>query len=101
MDLPDVTTVLGDPTPINAESVDRLRRLAMPTGEMIPRKRRKSLYSRGDRLIVQSVENLLYGRELVFDHADKSGKIHADLDDTIRVTIAPDQVAKKNNAKEA
>jgi hypothetical protein len=98
LQLSEVTAVLGEPTPLMSESVDRLRRLAMVTGEMIPRKRRRSIYKRGDRIIIQSVENALYNRELLVELVDKSGKIHAELDGQMRITIAPDQVGKSQKS---
>ena len=94
LQLSEVTAVLGEPTPLMSESVDRLRRLAMVTGEMIPRKRRRSIYKRGDRLVVLAVENVLYGREIRVEEVDKSGRIHAELDGQIRLTVTPEQVGK-------
>ncbi len=54
----------GNPIPVPDEQVERLSRIALPTGEILMGKKRKQRYRRGDRVKIAEENSPLFGFDL-------------------------------------
>ena len=85
----------GEPVPVPDQAIDRLERLALPTGEVLIGKRRRTKYMRGDRVQVADETSALFGLNLLLTWVDNNAII-GDLEQTanMRVKLPLDAVRK-------